>query len=75
MSVPAPTGGEAEERIRKLVHDLRTPATVISGFADLLERGGDSLTDDRRAEYIKRIGDAARDLRHILDDTRPDGSL
>jgi signal transduction histidine kinase len=75
MNVPAPSGGDAEERIRKLVHDLRTPATVISGFADLLERGGDSLTDERRAEYIKRIGDSARELRYILDDSRPDGSL
>ena len=75
MNVPAPSGGESEERIRKLVHDLRTPATVISGFADLLERGGDNLTDERRAEYISRIADAARELRDILDDTRPDGSL
>ena len=75
MSVPAPSDADAQERIRKLVHDLRTPATVIGGFADLLERGGDTLTDERRAEYITRIGDAARELRHILDDTRPDGSL
>ena len=75
MNVPAPSGSEAEERIRKLVHDLRTPATVISGFADLLERGGDSLTDERRDEYISRIANAARELREILDDTRPDGSL
>ena len=75
MSVPSPSAPDAEERIRKLIHDLRTPATVISGFADLLERGGDTLTEERRAEYVKRINDAARELRYILDDSRPDGSL
>ena len=74
MTAASPLGGD-EDPVRKLIHDLRTPATVISGFADLLERGGDSLTDERRAEYIRRIADAARELREILDDQRPDGAL
>ena len=74
MSATGPSGLGSDEGIRKLVHDLRTPATVISGFADLLERGGDSLTEERRAEYISRIAEAARELRTILDAVPPDGS-
>jgi signal transduction histidine kinase len=74
MSATAPSGSDADERLRKLVHDLSTPATVITGFADLLERGGETMTDDKRAEYVHRISEAARELREILDDYRPDSS-
>jgi signal transduction histidine kinase len=74
MTAAAPSGPEADERIRKLIHDLRTPTTVISGFADLLERGGESLPAERRAEFVGRIADAARELRDILDAQRPGSS-
>jgi signal transduction histidine kinase len=75
MSEGAPEEREAEQRMRKLVHDLRTPATVIGGFADLLRRGGDDLAPERRAEYVARIAEAADELRAILDSQRPDGTL
>jgi signal transduction histidine kinase len=58
------------ERLVKLVHDLRTPLTVISGFAELLERGVGRLTEEQRDEYVARIATAARELRTILDDER-----
>jgi signal transduction histidine kinase len=74
MNETPPSVPDTEERIRKLLHDLSTPATVITGFADLLERTGDTLTPERRAEYVGRIVEAARDLRHILDEQRLDGS-
>ena len=74
MNATASSGHEADDRVRKLVHDLRTPATVISGFADLLERGGDTLDPERRAEYISRIAEAGRELRDILDAQRPDSA-
>lgn len=61
---------DANERLLKLVHDLRTPLTVVAGFAELLERGGDRLADEQRDEYIGRIATAARELREILDDER-----
>lgn len=57
----------AEERLSKLVHDLRTPLTIITGFADLLDRQRDKLTDEQRDEYLTRIAAAARDLGAILD--------
>jgi signal transduction histidine kinase len=62
---------DAEARLTKLVHDLRTPLTVAAGFADLLAAGPD-LDAERRAEYARRVADAARDMRDILDAERAD---
>jgi signal transduction histidine kinase len=59
-----------DERIVSLVHDLRTPLTIVQGFADLLSRRGATLTDDQRAEYITRIAAAASEMKSILDDER-----
>lgn len=65
MSLP-----DDDERLVRLVHDLRTPLTVIAGFAELLERGIDRLTEEQRTEYVGRIASAARELREILDSER-----
>lgn len=59
-----------DDRLVTLVHDLRTPLTVISGFAELLERGGDTLSAQQRAEYVSRIAAAAGEMREILDAER-----
>jgi len=59
-----------DERIISLVHDLRTPLTIVQGFADLLVRRGDTLTDDQREEYVARIAAAAGEMKSILDDER-----
>jgi signal transduction histidine kinase len=64
---------EAEDgdgRIVSLVHDLRTPLTIVQGFADLLARRGAELTDDQREEYVSRIVAAAGEIKSILDDER-----
>ena len=60
----------AEERLVRLVHDLRTPLTVITGFCELLERQSDKLTEEQRKEYINRVALAATELREILDSER-----
>jgi signal transduction histidine kinase len=60
----------AEERLVRLVHDLRTPLTVISGFCELLERQGDKLNDEQKSEYLGRVSAAAAELRDILDSER-----
>jgi signal transduction histidine kinase len=57
-------------RIVTLVHDLRTPLTIVQGFADLLARRGATLTDDQREEYVTRIVAAATEMKAILDDER-----
>jgi K+-sensing histidine kinase KdpD len=61
---------DPEERLLSLVHDLRTPLTIVQGFADLLTRRGATLTEEQREEYIARIAAAAADMKAILDDER-----
>ncbi len=56
--------------VGQLIHDLRTPLAVVSGFAELLERRGDVLTGDQRAEYLARILEGAREMDQILDRAR-----
>jgi signal transduction histidine kinase len=59
-----------DERMISLVHDLRTPLTIVQGFADLLARRGATLTDEQREEYVTRIAAAAGEMKAILDDER-----
>ena len=49
------------------MHDLRTPLTLVSGFSDLLVRRADDLSAPERDEYVRRIADAAREMRELLD--------
>jgi K+-sensing histidine kinase KdpD len=61
---------EGEAQLRPLVHALRTPLTIVEGFADALARRGDQMSAEERAEYIERIGDAAKEMRDLLDGVR-----
>jgi K+-sensing histidine kinase KdpD len=64
------TGGErgaAGDELRTLVHDLRTPLTIVEGFSDLLVRRGAELEPEQRDEYAQRIAEAARELRELVD--------
>jgi signal transduction histidine kinase len=63
---------DPDERLARLVHDLRTPLTIVQGFAELLDRGGSSLDEARRAEYLGRIAAASREMKEILDSERED---
>jgi signal transduction histidine kinase len=51
--------------VSRLRHDLRTPLTIISGFAELLA-SEEALSDEQRREYARRIVSAAEDMRRIL---------
>jgi signal transduction histidine kinase len=55
------------DALRTLVHDLRTPLTIVEGFSDLLVRRGADLEPAEREEYAQRIAEAARELRAIVD--------
>jgi K+-sensing histidine kinase KdpD len=57
----------ADDELRTLVHDLRTPLTLVEGFSDLLVRRADDLPASERDEYVRRIADAAREMRELLD--------
>jgi K+-sensing histidine kinase KdpD len=59
-----------DERLVSIVHDLRTPLTIVQGFADLLSRRGESLSSEQREEYVTRIAAAAGEMKAILDDER-----
>jgi signal transduction histidine kinase len=61
---------EEDERLVALVHDLRTPLTIVQGFADLLARRGPTLSEEERDEYVARIAAAAGEMKSILDDER-----
>ena len=61
---------DADERLRTLVHDIRTPLTIITGFCDLLARQKDTITDEQRDDYQRRIKAAADDMVEILDRER-----
>jgi K+-sensing histidine kinase KdpD len=46
---------DAEAQLRTLVHALRTPLTIVEGFADALATRGDQMSAADRAEYVERI--------------------
>ncbi len=52
--------------VGELVHELRTPLAVIAGYAELLERRGEQLTAQQRAEYASRIKQATAQMDAIL---------
>ena len=57
----------SSDELRTLVHDLRTPLTIVEGFSDLLVRRGAELAPEQRDEYAHRIAVAARVLRELVD--------
>jgi signal transduction histidine kinase len=56
---------EQDELIR-LRHDVRTPLTVVIGFAEILA-GDRPLTDEQRRDYAERILNAGFEIRELLD--------
>ena len=51
---------------RRLRHDLRTPLTIVAGFAEVLA-GDRPLSEDNRRDYASRIVNAAREIRELID--------
>jgi|1185.fasta_scaffold1023216_2 signal transduction histidine kinase len=72
MSAHGAWPADPQERLARLVHDLRTPLTIVQGFAELLDRGAATLDEERRAEYLGRIAQAGREMKEILDAERED---
>jgi signal transduction histidine kinase len=57
---------DAEAR-RRLRHDLRTPLTIVAGFAEVLAADRDISEADRR-EFASRIVHAAGEIRKLIDE-------
>jgi signal transduction histidine kinase len=55
--------GETRRRLR---HDLRTPLTIVAGFAEVLAGDREISQADRR-EFAIRIQDAAAEIRKLID--------
>jgi signal transduction histidine kinase len=52
--------------VRQLRHDLRTPLTIVTGFAEILA-GDRPVSDEDRRNYAQRIVTAADEIRQMLD--------
>jgi len=48
-------------------HELRTPATAIEGFAQVLDDGWDDLPEDQRHDLVHRIARNAGSLSQLLE--------
>ena len=48
-------------------HELRTPVTVIKGYADTLGEHWDSLSEPERREAIRVVGQRSGELARLLD--------
>ena len=55
-----------DERRRRLRHDLRTPLTIVAGFAEVLAAEREISDADRR-EYASRIQAAAVEIGELVD--------
>lgn len=49
-------------------HELRTPITVIRGYAAVLMRHGGSLSEAERSEFVHMIDDRAEHLSRLVED-------
>jgi signal transduction histidine kinase len=56
--------------IIKLTHDLRSPLAAIRGFADVLIKKGDQLSEADRKEFLTRIATNATVLDGLIGDLR-----
>ena len=61
---------DAESR-RRLRHDLRTPLTIVAGFAEVLAADR-VISDADRREFAQRIHDAAGEIRRLIDEALED---
>ena len=48
-------------------HELRTPITVVQGFASTLSNRWDKLTDDERRSAVQTIAERAGSLGHLVE--------
>jgi signal transduction histidine kinase len=57
--------------LSRLRHDLRTPLTVVIGFAEILS-GDRPLSDEDRRDYAERVLSAAIEIREMIDAAKLD---
>ena len=65
------TDGLTPDQLSRLRHDLRTPLTVVVGFAEILA-GPRPLSDEDRRDYAERVLSAAMEIREMIDSAKLD---
>jgi signal transduction histidine kinase len=55
--------------LNRLRHDLRTPLTVVVGFAEILASDRE-LSDVERRDYAQRVLNAGLEIRELIDAAR-----
>jgi len=64
MTTPAgPIGDDGLSRLR---HDLRTPLTIVAGFAEVLAADRE-IPNAVRRDYAERIHAAAQEIKTLVD--------
>ena len=56
----------SDDERRRIRHDLRTPLTIVTGFAEVLASDR-AITDADRRDYARRILEAGTEMRAMLD--------
>jgi signal transduction histidine kinase len=56
----------SDEDRRRLRHDIRTPLTIVTGFAEVMAADR-AISDEDRRDYAQRILDAGNEIRTMLD--------
>jgi signal transduction histidine kinase len=56
----------SDEDRRRIRHDVRTPLTIVTGFAEVLAADRPVSEADRK-DFARRILDAGQEIRTMLD--------
>jgi signal transduction histidine kinase len=56
----------SDDERRRIRHDVRTPLTIVTGFAEVLA-GDRAVSDADRQDYARRILAAGQEIRSMLD--------
>ena len=56
----------SDDERRRIRHDLRTPLTIVTGFAEVLASDR-AIGDADRRDYARRILEAGTEMRAMLD--------
>jgi light-regulated signal transduction histidine kinase (bacteriophytochrome) len=59
---------EMDTFAHSISHDLRSPLTVLNGFADLLTKHSGSILDKKGRHYLERIESSAVEIGRMLDE-------
>lgn len=58
-----------QDLVEMLSHDLRTPISVVTGYADLLVEEWSTLADDEREGLVRQVSVAGHAVLALLEDT------